>query len=145
MAIKGSKNSKKCTGNSMGAGTSPQFYNPTEIRGYNLDTSSKSIIHQKSAACTVIFDTLRADDEKTNTKSQTLFFGIPKGTFYKKSPWAGFGAKAPRGSLHAVRHAGRIYISSISRCAFLVSVLNVAWYAPSTISRTISSGTPPSR
>ena len=28
-----------------------------------------------------------------NTKSQTLFFGIPKGTFYKKSPWAGHGAE----------------------------------------------------
>ena len=79
MAIKGSKNSKKCTGNSIGSGTPPQFYNPTEIRGYNLGASSKSIIHQKSAARTVIFDTLRADDEKTNTKSQTLFFGIPKG------------------------------------------------------------------
>ena len=27
---------------------------------------------------------------------ETLFFGIPKGTFYKKSPLAGFGAKAPK-------------------------------------------------
>ena len=39
------------------------------------------------------FDTLRANDEKPNNKSQTLFFGIPKGTFYKKSPLAGFGAE----------------------------------------------------
>ena len=29
---------------------------------------------------------------KPNNESQTLFFGIPKGTFYKKSPWAGYGA-----------------------------------------------------
>ena len=41
------------------------------------------------------FDTLGANHEKQNNKSQTLFFGIPKGTFYKKSPLAGFGAKAP--------------------------------------------------
>ena len=34
-----------------------------------------------------------------NTKSQTLFFGIPKGTFYKKSPWAGFGAEPHEYSL----------------------------------------------
>ncbi len=39
------------------------------------------------------FDTLRANDEKPNNKSQTLFFGIPKGTFYKKSPLAGYGAE----------------------------------------------------
>ena len=41
-------------------GVSPQFYNPSKISEDNLDTSSKSIIHQKSAACTVIFDTLGA-------------------------------------------------------------------------------------
>ena len=39
------------------------------------------------------FDILIANDEKPNNKSQTLFFGIPKGTFYKKSPWAGYGAE----------------------------------------------------
>ena len=41
----------------------------------------------------MIFDTLEANDKNPNTKSQTLFFGIPKGTFYKKSPWAGYGAE----------------------------------------------------
>ena len=41
-------------------GVSPQFYNPSKISEDNLDTSSKSILHQKSAACTVIFDTLGA-------------------------------------------------------------------------------------
>ena len=40
-----------------------------------------------------IFDTLGANDEKPYNKNQTLFFGIPKGTFYKKSPWAGHGAE----------------------------------------------------
>ena len=40
----------------------------------------------------LIFDTLEANGEKTYNKGQTLFFGIPKGTFYKKSPWAGYGA-----------------------------------------------------
>jgi hypothetical protein len=60
MAIKGSKNSKKRTGDNINLGVSPQFYNPSKIRSDNLDTSSKSTIHQKSAACTVIFDTLRA-------------------------------------------------------------------------------------
>ena len=35
---------------------------------------------------------MKNNDENLNTKNQTLFFGIPKGTFYKKSPWAGFGA-----------------------------------------------------
>ncbi len=34
-----------------------------------------------------------------NTISQTLFFGITKGTFYKKSPWAGFGAEPHEYSL----------------------------------------------
>ena len=60
MAIKGSKNSKKRTGDNINLGVSPQYYNPSRISEDNLDTSSKSIIHQKSAACTVIFDTLRA-------------------------------------------------------------------------------------
>ena len=40
-----------------------------------------------------IFDTLGANGEKPYNKNQTLFFGIPKGTFYKKSPWAGHGAE----------------------------------------------------
>ena len=31
---------------------------------------------------------------KPNNERQTLFFGIPKGTFYKKSPWAGYGARS---------------------------------------------------
>ena len=47
------------------------------------------------------FDALRANDEKPNNKSQTLFFGITKGTFYKKSPWAGFGAEPHYNSLIA--------------------------------------------
>ena len=47
------------------------------------------------------FDTLRANDEKPNNKSQTLFFGIPKGTFYKKSPLAGHGAAPHEYSLIA--------------------------------------------
>ncbi len=38
------------------------------------------------------FDTLIAKDDNPSNKSQTLFFGIPKGTFYKKSPLAGYGA-----------------------------------------------------
>ena len=46
-------------------------------------------------------DTLRANDEDPNTKSQTLFFGIPKGTFYKKSPLAGYGAAPHEASLIA--------------------------------------------
>ena len=48
------------------------------------------------------FDTLRANDEKPNNKSQTLFFGIPKGTFYKKSPCAGHGAEPHEYSLTAL-------------------------------------------
>ncbi|MEE0681127.1 MAG: hypothetical protein U0M20_02830, partial [Christensenellales bacterium] len=36
---------------------------------------------------------LEANDKNPNTKSQTLFFGIPKWTFYKKSTLAGFGAE----------------------------------------------------
>ena len=32
------------------------------------------------------FDTLIAKDDNPSNKSQTLFFGIPKGTFCKKSP-----------------------------------------------------------
>ena len=44
---------------------------------------------------------MRANDEKPNNKSQTLFFGIPKGTFYKKSPLAGFGAAPHEYSLTA--------------------------------------------
>ena len=31
--------------------------------------------------------------EPKHVESQTLFFGIPKGTFYKKYPWAGYGAE----------------------------------------------------
>ena len=42
-----------------------------------------------------LFDPLIANDENPNNKILTLFFGIPKGTFYKKSPLAGSGAKAP--------------------------------------------------
>ena len=41
------------------------------------------------------FDTLGAIAKNPNNNSRMLFFGIPKGTFYKKSPLAGFGAKAP--------------------------------------------------
>ena len=40
----------------------------------------------------MIFDILGANAKNPNNKSQTLFFGIPKGTFYKKSPLAGYGA-----------------------------------------------------
>ncbi|MFR9199969.1 MAG: hypothetical protein ACLVML_03940 [Candidatus Gastranaerophilaceae bacterium] len=49
----------------------------------------------------MIFDTLEANDKNPNTKSQTLFFGIPKGTFYKKSTLAGFGAEPHESSLIA--------------------------------------------
>ena len=47
-----------------------------------------------------------------NTISQTLFFGITKGTFYKKSPWAGFGAEPHYNSLIAAcsrRRVGGVY------------------------------------
>ena len=40
-----------------------------------------------------IFDTLGAIAKNPNNNSRMLFFGIPKGTFYKKSPLAGFGAE----------------------------------------------------
>ena len=43
-----------------------------------------------------IFDTLGAIAKNPNNNSRMLFFGIPKGTFYKKLPLAGFGAKTPR-------------------------------------------------
>jgi hypothetical protein len=33
MAIKGSKNSKKCTGDNINLEISPQFYNPSKISG----------------------------------------------------------------------------------------------------------------
>ena len=66
MAIKGSKNSKKCKGDNINLGVSPQFYNPSKIRSDNLDTSSKSIIHQKPAACTPAFWYL---DSKSQTDS----------------------------------------------------------------------------
>ena len=36
-------------------GTSPEFYNPSKISEDNLDTSFKSTIHQKPAACTPVF------------------------------------------------------------------------------------------
>ena len=36
-------------------GVSPQLYNPSRISEDNLDTSFKSIIHQKPAACTPVF------------------------------------------------------------------------------------------
>ena len=36
MAIKGSKNSKKCKGDSIGFEISPQFYNPSKIRADNF-------------------------------------------------------------------------------------------------------------
>ena len=55
MAIIGSKNSKKCKGDSISFEISPQFYNPSKISQDNLDTSSKSTIHQKPAACTPVF------------------------------------------------------------------------------------------
>ena len=44
---------------------------------------------------------MKNNDENLNTKNQTLFFGIPKGTFYKKSPWAGFVAEPREYSLIA--------------------------------------------
>ena len=47
----------------------------------------------------VIFDPLIANDENPNNKILTLFFGIPKGTFYKKSPLAGYGAEPHEASL----------------------------------------------
>ena len=40
-----------------------------------------------------IFDTLGAIAKNPNNNSRMLFFGIPKGTFYKKSPLAGYGAE----------------------------------------------------
>ena len=49
-----------------------------------------------------LFDPLIANDENPNNKILTLFFGIPKGTFYKKSPLAGYGAKAPYMGLTAL-------------------------------------------
>ena len=93
MAVKGSKNSQKCTGNSIGLRTWPNFTihqkseNITWVRPQKVQFM-KSRRHARRS-----FDTLGANDEKPNNKSQTLFFGIPKGTFYKKSPWAGFGAE----------------------------------------------------
>ena len=42
---------------------------------------------------------MKNNDENLNTKNLPLFFGIPKGTFYKKSPWAGFGAEPHEYSL----------------------------------------------
>ena len=50
------------------------------------------------------FDTLIAKDDNPSNKSQTLFFGIPKGTFYKKSPLAGHGAAPHENSLIAARN-----------------------------------------
>ena len=39
MAIKGSKNSKKCKGDNINLGVSPQFYHPSNIRVDKLGTS----------------------------------------------------------------------------------------------------------
>ena len=44
----------------------------------------------------MIFDTLEANDKNPNTKSQTLFFGIPKGDFLQKVPFGGVWGGAPR-------------------------------------------------
>ena len=46
---------KNAKGNRVSFETLPQFYSPLKIREDNLDTSSKSIIHQKSAAFTPAF------------------------------------------------------------------------------------------
>ena len=51
-------------------GVSPQFYNPSKISGMYGDFRYFG----------------------SNTENKTLFFGISKGTFYKKSPLAGYGA-----------------------------------------------------
>ena len=82
----------------------------------------------------MIFDILGANAKNPNNKSQTLFFGIPKGTFYKKSPLAGYGAEphvsvrngAKRKALEAIR---LIDLTQIIYCAMRVFAItnNIAY------------------
>ncbi len=77
------------------------------------DISPRNIIHQKSAACTVIFDTLRAKASLIVACNRRLaFVGETRfmlnkheanrlWRFYKKSPLAGYGAEPHRASLTA--------------------------------------------
>src|SRR5699024_4426177 len=67
------------------------------------------------------FDTLRASDKNPIFKNQTLFFGIPKGAFYKKSPLAGCGAEPHRACLLSAEQAlsdaeGRILRVDLAKC-----------------------------
>ena len=55
-----------------------------------------------------IFDTLGAIAKNPNNNSRMLFFGIPKGTFYKKSPLAGFGAEPHKGPGSCMQPSGPV-------------------------------------